>query len=128
MNLKPLDKAFSEYIRLRDSIDGYGRCISCGKLIHWRDGDCGHYVNRSKYAVRYNEKNCNLQCRACNRFQEGNAAGYTLGLIAKYGKQVINELHIASKLPTKWTQFQINEMTKFYKAEVKKLLNEKNTI
>ena len=123
MNLKILDTWFSKFIRLRDSVDGYGRCISCGKLVHWREADAGHYVNRRKYSVRYNEKNVNLQCRHCNRFCEGNAAGYTLGLVKKYGSQVINELSLASNLSTKWTQFEINELVKYYKKEVKMFIN-----
>ena len=124
MNLKTLDDWFSKYIRLRDSDDnGYGECISCGKRpIYWKDADAGHYVNRRKYAVRYNEKNVNFQCRACNRFQEGNAAGYTIGLTNKHGPQVINELYVASKGSTKWTPFDISVMVKFYKAEVKKMM------
>jgi hypothetical protein len=43
-----LDELLSKYIRLRDS-DEYGmvRCISCGKRMHWKESDCGHYVSRS---------------------------------------------------------------------------------
>ncbi|HUV00529.1 MAG TPA: recombination protein NinG [Bacteroidales bacterium] len=125
MNLTKLDKAFSEFIRLRDSnVNGHGKCISCGKVLHWKNAHCGHYISRRKYAVRYNEKNCNLQCVSCNTFQEGNPAGYTLGLVRKYGKDIINDLLMASKLPTKWTQWELDELTKFYKSEVKKLINE----
>jgi len=47
-----------------------------------------------------------------------------LGLVRKYGKDIINDLLMASKLPTKWTQWELDELTKFYKSEVKKLINE----
>jgi transposase len=58
MNYKAkLDKIFSEYIRLRDATlgDGYGTCISCGKIIYWKDNHCGHFINRKHMALRFNE-------------------------------------------------------------------------
>jgi hypothetical protein len=120
--IKKLDKVFSEYIRLRDSrIDGYGKCISCGRLIHWKDGDAGHYINRRNYSVRWNEKNVHLQCRFCNRFNEGNAAGYTQGLIKKYGEGIIEELEVAKSFPAKYTDFELNELIKVYKLKIKEL-------
>ena len=80
---RKLDDVFSIYIRLRDSDDkGFCRCISCGKIQHWEDVDCGHYVNRSHMGTRYSERNCNAQCRHCNRFMEGNIQNYRKGLIA----------------------------------------------
>ncbi len=69
-NLKTkLDRVFSEYIRLRDtaghSKDGYFRCISCGQIKPYSQADCGHYIGRQHMATRYNEINCNAQCRNC---------------------------------------------------------------
>ena len=40
-------KWFSIYIRLRDSDEnGYGKCFTCGKIIFWKKGDCGHGIGR----------------------------------------------------------------------------------
>lgn len=110
MNYKAkLDRIFSEYVRLRDSDStGYGRCISCGKVVFWKDADAGHYVNRKHMSLRYDESNVNLQCRSCNRFDEGNMIGYNHGLIEKYGDKVISYLdikrHNISKIgPTEYT-------------------------
>lgn len=66
-NLKTtLDRWFSLYIRLRDSdANGYSRCISCGKPVYWKEADCGHFINRRHMNTRYDERNCNLQCRNC---------------------------------------------------------------
>lgn len=117
-----LDKWFSLYIRLRDSdANGYGRCISCGKVIHYTDADCGHFVNRSHMNTRYDERNCNLQCRGCNRFDEGNNIGYTRGLIAKYGEKVINELYVKKHLYRKYSEFEFKELIKYYKSKIKEL-------
>jgi len=127
MNLKILDTWFSKFIRLRDSDDnGYLCCISCQKVVHWKKADAGHFVNRKHYALRYNEKNVNGQCRACNRFDEGAGPGYSIGIRKKYGTQIIEILLAMKNSSTKWTQFEINELVKYYKKEVKKLLNEAN--
>ena len=122
-NLKDkLDRIFSEYIRLRDAdANGYCRCISCGAVHHWRDVDNGHYVNRSHMATRYDEKNCNAQCRKCNRFDEGNNIGYTKGLVAKYGYKVINELDVKKHSISKMSKADYEILIDHYKNEVKKL-------
>lgn len=60
------DEWMSKFIRLRDAdASGYGRCISCGKLVHWSEADNGHFINRGHLNTRYDEQNCNLQCRSC---------------------------------------------------------------
>lgn len=123
---RKLDEIFSVYIRLRDSDqNGYCRCISCGKIEHWKDVDCGHFVNRSHMGTRYSEKNCNAQCRSCNRFDEGNNIGYTRGLIRKYGIGVISLLEAQKHSFSKMTSFDYEVMIDHYKEEIKRLKREK---
>ena len=121
-----LDKAFSEYIRLRDADEkGYCRCISCGKVRHWKEMDAGHYVNRKHMSLRYNESNVHAQCKACNRYDEGNVSGYTLGLIKKYGKQIIERLNVAKNQVNKIDEFQAQLMLDWYRSKVKELKKSK---
>jgi len=128
INLKAkLDKIFSEFIRLRDSNhEGYVQCVSCGNVHYWREVDCGHYINRKHMNTRYNEKNCNGQCRSCNRFDEGNASGYTLGLISKYGKDIIDILIMAKNLTQKHSYSELEILIDYYKKEVKELKSKKS--
>ena len=68
------DKAFSLFIRTRDSQAYEGRafrCISCGRVLPIEEADCGHYVNRSHMSLRFSEKNCNTQCRFVIGFRRG---------------------------------------------------------
>lgn len=117
-----LDRIFSLYIRLRDANpQGYTRCISCGKIIPWKEADCGHFVNRSHMATRYNEKNCNAQCRSCNRFDEGNNIGYIRGLVKRYGQGVIEELEVLKHQESHWTDFEYKTMIDYYKRKAQKL-------
>ena len=121
MKLDTLDRVFSKFIRLRDSQNGYVKCISCGKIQPAEEADCGHFINRKHMGTRFDEQNCNAQCRACNRFDEGNAAGYAKGLIEKYGAGVIDSLLLKKQLGRKWSQFEIDELVKYYKTKIKEL-------
>ena len=121
-----LDKVFSEYIRLRDtsghSKEGYFKCISCGQIKPYSQADCGHYIGRQHMATRYNEINCNAQCRACNRFEEGNKAGYRRGLVQKYGEIKILMLEAAQKSTVKISDCEYEAMIKHYKNKIHDLL------
>ena len=64
--IKKLDKYFALYIRLRDVMpSGYFRCISCGRIKPFEEGDCGHFHSRIHMATRFDEDNCNAECRYC---------------------------------------------------------------
>ena len=121
MNLTKLDDIFSKYIRQKNSVNGICTCISCGKQERWQDVDAGHYVNRKFYALRYSEINVQPQCRYCNRFCEGNLPEFGLNLQAKYGEDIIKQLISRKYQHTKWTQFDIDTMVKYYKMKVGEL-------
>lgn len=116
-----LDKVFSEYIRKRDTNNGVFRCISCGKLLPYEQADCGHYINRKHMATRFDEMNCNAQCRSCNRFDEGNMQGYRRGLVAEYGEQQVMLLEAKKHTFRKYSDFEYDVLIKHYKEEIKKL-------
>ena len=64
--VKKLDKYFALYIRLRDAMpSGYFRCISCGRIKPFEESDCGHFHSRIHMATRFDEENCNAECRYC---------------------------------------------------------------
>ena len=120
-----LDKEFSLYIRLRDSSGGYFKCISCGQIKPFEQADCGHYINRQHMSTRFDEMNCNAQCRKCNRFMEGNMSGYRRGLVAKYGEQRVLLLESKKNQTRKYSDFEYAELIKYYKALNIKLRKEK---
>lgn len=122
-----LDRWFSLYIRLRDSdANGFGRCISCGKIIHWKKAHNGHFINRQHMNLRFDERNCNLQCPKCNTYDEGNNVGYEEGLIKKYGEGIIKELRLKKTFYKKYSDFEYKELIKYYKQKVKDLEKQKN--
>lgn len=128
--IEKLDNVFSMFIRLRDSnTNGTFRCISCGRILPFEQADCGHYINRKHMSLRFSEKNCNAQCRSCNRFDEGNIQGYRRGLIAKYGEPTVILLEATKNETNKLSVFELEAMADHYRKEVKKLkeiINPKN--
>jgi len=80
-----LVKWHSRYVRLRDTVDGVCQCITCPKSGHPKDFDCGHFVTRDKYNLKYHEKNAHAQCTACNMYGKGEQAAHAAALDRKYG-------------------------------------------
>lgn len=93
--MKKADEEFSLYIRRRYADEGGTvQCVTCNKLMFWRgDGaECGHFIKRGSHGVRYDERNCNVQCTRCNHFLGGNDAQYAVYIIDTYGRAVRDEL------------------------------------
>lgn len=72
-------------------------------------------------SLRYDEKNVNLQCRACNRFDEGNPVGYTRGLIGKYGDHVLKYLEIKKHNTAKFSIAAYEGLIEYYKQKIKEI-------
>lgn len=120
MTLPALDRRlwaiFSRYVRLRDTVDGYARCITCGSAKPLEAMDAGHFVGRRYKATRFDERNVNAQCRYCNRFNGGESFAYGKAIDAKYGPGTADELYRLSrmrgtKLDRLWYEAKIAEYT-----------------
>jgi hypothetical protein len=112
-----LDKAFSEFIRKRDSNeDGYGKCITCGKTIHYKDGHCGHFISRRHRSTRWDEQNTALQCVACNSFNQGRQFEFGREIDKRYGSGTADRLLAKSRVTCKRGSFEIGVMTEHYKG------------
>lgn len=121
-----LDKEFSLFIRLRDCMpSGYFKCISCGKIKPFEQADCGHYHSRRHIATRFDEDNAHAECRACNRFSADHLIGYEKNLIAKIGQQKFDLLKVKAAGASKMSDFEYEQLIKYYKELNKKLRKEK---
>jgi hypothetical protein len=129
---KTLDMWFSRYIRLRDSVAfgkyGWCRCCSCGKVDEIKNVDAGHFINRKNNIVRYDATNVHAQCRRCNRFDEGNAAGYSLFMLEEYGQDHIDHLDELHHQFKKFTPDELEELITLYKGQVKEIQKEHGKI
>lgn len=121
-----LDKEFSLFIRLRDCMpNGFFRCISCGQIKPFEQADCGHYFSRTHLSTRFDENNCHAECRHCNRFKADHLEGYRENLIEKIGQQKFILLKAQASRTTKITDFDYEQLIKYYKALNIKLRKEK---
>jgi len=89
---------FNKFIRLRDTKGQGCQCISCGKYVHYGTKDCqaGHfYPGIAIYrALEFDEINVNVQCFKCNYEKQGHWEGYKMGIVKKYGEDILKRLEI----------------------------------
>ncbi len=123
---KKLDKVFSAYIRLRDAMpNGCFRCISCGQIKRFEQGDCGHYHSRTHMATRWEPDNCHMECRACNRASADHLIGYRRNLVEKIGLDRMARLEMMARSTKHWLDFELQEKIDYFTREVKRLSAEK---
>ena len=124
--IKRLDAVFSKFIRLRDSDSkGICKCITCNTPHHWTKLDNGHYIKRQYMSTRFNEFNCNSQCRKCNWLEQGANELYREALIKKYGQEIHDQLLIQKYSTKKWSRFELELLIKEYSERVKVMESQK---
>lgn len=127
MNDEKLETAFSIYIRVRDADDdGYCRCFTCSHVAYWNKMDCGHGISRSRKGVKYDEKNNHPQCKSCNRHRDGMQAVYQRRVEQVYGAGSWETLLTEARKVIRWTQSDIDAMTKEYREKTKFIIKNKN--
>lgn len=121
-----LDVYFSMFIRLRDAMDGgMTRCISCGRVLPFREMQCGHFFGRRNMSTRWDEDNCNSECEHCNCKDDHHLEGYRRNLIRKIGEERFAMLEARHNEERKWTEAELREAIAHYTAEVRRLSKEK---
>jgi len=114
--VKELDKVFSLYIRQRHAnLDGFVDCITCQTSRHWKKMQCGHFMSRSKYATRWDDENCQVQCDGCNRWKQGEQYKFSKWLDENYHEGKADELVLKSNQTAKFTDYELEEMINHYK-------------
>lgn len=76
-------------------------------------------------STRFNEDNCNAQCKSCNRFDEGNIYNYRMRLMSKIGENRVLLLEAQKNQIYKYSDFELIALIEHYKLEVKRLKGEK---
>lgn len=72
------DDVFSKVLRLSAADqNGIVTCYTCDVKLRWQDAQCGHYMKRGNLFLRFDPRNCRVQCRDCNEYKDGNMAEYT---------------------------------------------------
>jgi len=127
MKITIADRWFSRYIRLRSADkNGMAKCITCGVYKQVKYMDCGHYIKRQDTSTRFNEMNCQTQCKRCNKFQQGNDVEFRKYLVEEYGENAVLLLEAQRHKTTKRGAFEIKAIADYYKQKYKELEEIKN--
>lgn len=89
--------------------NGYAACVTCGRVLHWKDMDGGHFISRTYTAHKLNESNIHVQCKGCNGFRGGEYQIYTLYMIDMYGREFVDNLLATKRETKKWHRSDIIE-------------------
>lgn len=109
-------------IRRIESADenGYCTCSSCGKKVHWKECDGGHWISRTKTATKIEPTNINPQCKGCNSPLQRHIAGpwYDKWMRETYGDEHCNMLLELSKQTIKRNRADLMEIISEYKNKL----------
>ena len=126
---KEAQAAFNAFIRARDKDMP---CICCGLPLSAGDVggayDCGHYRSAgSAPHLRFHEDNAHAQRKQCNRWGEGGAVDFRLGLIARIGLARVEALE-ADQEPRKYTADELRAIRDLYRAKLRELVKERANV
>jgi len=113
--VKKLDAVFSEYIRRRYAKNDIAECVTCGKKDHYKKLQAGHFMSRKHYATRWDERNVEVQCYACNVMRYGEQYKFSKYL----GEELADELLALSRTTVKISDYELQEMIQIYVDKVK---------
>lgn len=109
-------KVFNEFIRHRDSQDGYFTCISSGKTLPVDQMNAGHYIPvKNSSFLRFHEDNVHGESIYSNCFDEFHLVPYRKNLIEKIGLERVEWLEANQRTVKKWTRAELLEIIEKYK-------------
>jgi hypothetical protein len=114
-------KAFSKWIRLRDTTKLGTQCYTCLKYFPIEKMHAGHYIAGRSAVNLFNEINCHAQCPMDNIYKHGDPITYREHLIQEYGEEVIKTLEAHRHDIHQWKVFELIEIEKKYKAKLKEV-------
>lgn len=103
-----LDRLTSIIVRKRDK-----RCVTCGSV---QGLQCSHFYSRRYLSIRFDLRNCNAMCAACNRSHNRDRRPYERYMRKAYGPAVVAELDGLRLSLEKVIDEELKEMMKQYKA------------
>ena len=65
--------------------------------------------------MRFDQRNAHAQLKHCNRYMSGRAVDYRIGLIHRYGLEMVEQLE-SDQVPRKYEIDDLREMIRFFKG------------
>lgn len=105
--------------------NGYAKCVTCGRVEHWKNMDGGHYVSRTYTRHKLLEENIHPQCKGCNRFGHKVHDDYAKFMRETYGDDFVDELTATKRDTMKWTRVEILDHIQALKEYEKEIIKYK---
>ena len=112
--VQKLDTVFSLYIRTKHAKNGVCTCCTCGRKFEIKKIQAGHFQSRKHYSTRWDERNVEVQCNACNVFRYGEQYKFSIYL----GKELSDELYLKSHQTVKFSNIDLQDMIDVYKEKL----------
>jgi len=119
-----LDAIFSKYIRLKYADEkGMVECYTSRVKKHWTEMQCGHFISRSNFFTRWDERNCRPQTEYENCGKHGNIPVYAAKL-EQENPGITEYLLEESRIVYKPTHEELKQMILNYHQKVNELLKQ----
>jgi hypothetical protein len=115
-------KLLQRLVRLKASDgNGFCRCVTCGKVDHYKNMQGGHFIERRKTSVKLVEENINPQCEYCNQWGMKKAStvlAYNDWMIDMHGADFVDDLKRQSRQVRKYSRGEVEDMIADFKARI----------
>jgi hypothetical protein len=120
IKIDPLDRLFSQYIRLRAK----ECCERCGAFKGIQRLETSHFFSRRKKSVRFNPDNAAALCFTCHLYFTENPLAHVEWFKERLGDEKFTLLNIQANVIG--SKPDINAITLYLKGEIDKLRNFNN--
>lgn len=122
-------KIVSEIVRKSRIVNFYAApCFTCGKLLHWKDLQAGHYIHGGTDCwslLDFCFDNLRPQCVRCNKYLNGNLGIYGQRLEAEIGPEKMQDLKILKHAQNDMTIDDYKKLKTDLKDKLEKINAEK---
>ncbi len=112
-------RLFQKLRRMQEAnTEGMCRCVTCGKIDHYKNMHGGHFIPRSRQASLLKDWNVWPQCPGCNTYHmlHGTAAyEYVFFMIEQYGQDFVRHQLDNQHQKHKWNREELNRLIDEYK-------------
>lgn len=115
-------------VRLKAADDnGWVHCVDgCGHVANWKEMQGGHYMPRRYTGTKLMEENIHPQAPQCNFLMSKGCVrtmeGYRKYMVETYGEGFIEDLIQKSRETKKWDRYELEEMRKEIREQIKQQL------
>lgn len=90
------------------------KCVSCHKILSYKQRQCGHFIRREIWETRWDPKNLHIECPICNGFSPDHLIGYSNFMIEENLFDWAKDIYLLYIKKEKENKFNYLEAKKWY--------------